>query len=58
MKYTNYRKLSFVHTIFAAHNLQEVRGKYKMADPIKAKDEKGQNVEMQPYISCMICIAF
>ena len=41
MKYTNYRKLSFVHTIFAAHNLQEVGEKYKMADPIKAKDQNG-----------------
>ena len=41
MKYVNYRKLSFVHTIFAAHNLQEVGGKYKMADPIKAKDQNG-----------------
>ena len=41
MKYANYRKLSFVHTIFAAHNLQEVGEKYKMADPIKAKDQNG-----------------
>ena len=31
--------------------------KYKMADPIKAKEERGSNVEMQPYISFMICIA-
>ena len=41
MKYAIYRKLSFVHTIFAAHNLQEVGEKYKMADPIKAKDQNG-----------------